>query len=616
MRGCCVIVAMSGVAGTVCAQLDEPFPTVFELSSLDGTNGFAIKGIDPDDRSGWSVSSAGDVNADGIDDIVIGAPRAAPGGRVIAGETYVVFGRDTAAASGFPASVDLAMLDGTTGFVINGVDGRVDGLTAGDFSGVSVSSAGDINGDGIDDLVIGAVVEQSFGIGPGETYVVFGRDTGAAGGFPASLDLATLDGSNGFQINGDQPLDRSGWAVSAAGDINGDGIGDLVIGAFGAFGGAFFDTGERYIVFGRDTAAAGNFPPVLALAGLNGTDGFVLHGIDIGDRSGRAVASAGDVNGDGIDDLLIGAPTAAPGGRTTAGQSYVFFGRETAVSGSFAAVEDLGSLDGVDGFAINGVDPGDWSGISVSSAGDVNADGVVDLLIGAAFADIGGQELVGRTYVVFGRDASATGGFPAAVELSSLDGTNGYVINGISGGSFDGDRSGFSVSSAGDVNNDGTADLLIGAVAASPNGEFEAGESYVIFGGALVGASGVLELSSLDGENGFVLSGIDAGDNSGFSVSSAGDVNADGVTDLLIGAREADPNGDSDAGESYVVFGRDVPPPCVADTNGDGVLAPNDFNAWILAFNTQSPACDQNGDGVCGQNDFNAWVLNSNAGCP
>ena len=123
--------------------------------------------------------------------------------------------------------------------------------------------------------------------------------------------------------------------------------------------------------------------------------------------------------------------------------------------------------------------------------------------------------------------------FPAQFELSDLDGTNGFVLNGI--GAFD--FSGRSVSSAGDVNGDGIDDLIIGAFGADPNGE-NSGESYVVFGGAGVGGTGIIELSALDGTNGFVLNGIDAGDFSGRSVSSAGDVNGDGVDDLIIGARK------------------------------------------------------------------------------
>jgi hypothetical protein len=255
----------------------------------------------------------------------------------------VVFGRDTAQDGNFPAVLPLASLlpagggDGSAGFVLHGID-------ASDYSGSSVSAAGDVNGDGIGDLIVGAYQgDPGARSGAGESYVVFGRDTAQVGNFPAALPLASLlpanggDGSAGFVLNGIGEDDRSGSSVSAAGDVNGDGIGDLIIGANYADGGSRSNAGESYVVFGRNTAQAGNFPAVFPLANLlpaaggDASAGFVLNGIDAFDSSGRSVSAAGDTNGDGIGDLIVGASNGDPGGRNAAGESYVVFGRSAAL---------------------------------------------------------------------------------------------------------------------------------------------------------------------------------------------------------------------------------------------------------------------------------------------
>ena len=506
----------------------------FNLSDLTGSNGFTINGVAPFDTSGYSVSDAGDINNDGIGDIIIGAPGftgADPNATTTPGTSYVVFGSQ----AGFPANFELSTLNGTNGFALNGV-------AADDLTGLSVSGAGDVNGDGKDDLIIGAIAADPNGLeNAGSSYVFFGSNNG----FAPSIDLATLNGINGFTINGIGAGDQLGSSVSGAGDVNGDGFADLSIGAPYADPNGLENAGQSYVVYGSNKG----FATSLNVSDLDGNNGFTINPIAAGDELGGSVSAAGDVNGDGKDDLIIGAFGADPNGLENAGQSYVVFG----LTGGLAPSLNVSDLDGTNGFAIDGIAEKDYSS-RVSAAGDVNGDGIDDLIIGAFGADPNGK-YAGTSYVVFGSPEA----FPASFKPSGLDGTNGFAINGIA----ENDLSGFRVSSAGDFNGDGIDDLIIGA----PGADTVAGQSYIVFG-SKEGFSASINLSSLDGINGSVLNGVNPNDYSGNSVSGAGDINGDGVDDLIIGASYADPNGKTNSGSSYVVFGK-VP---TLGTEGKDVL--------------------------------------------
>ncbi|MCK6501885.1 hypothetical protein L6R53_00530 [Myxococcota bacterium] len=435
-----------------------------------------------------------------------------------------------------------------------GVSATFYGEEAGDRAGGAVGAGGDLDGDGLNDVVIGAswhngtLLEDVVAVGA--AYVAYGPITG-------TYNLSTAEG----KIEGAADQDRLGSSVSIIGDVDDDGYDDVLIGAFGvdtggyAGGASYLFNGPIADVISADSATA------------------TLVGELANDRSGSAVAG-GDFDGDNRADFLIGAYE-NDGLASSAGAVYLVYGPATGtIDLSFADARILGAM------------AGDWAGFSVANAGDVNGDGEDDILIGAPFAHPD-EAYVGAAYVVYG---------PPDDGDSSLEDAD-RVYTGINPG----DRAGYSVAGAGDINNDGRSDILVGA----PNndsGAEESGAAYLVSGNAS-SATLTAALATFVGE--------DADDHVGSAVDGAGDVDGDGRLDVLIGA-DRDDYADSDAGGAYVVMGPISGAFDLSESEGKVIgEAADDYVGSSLAG-----AGDMNGDGfddfVIGApgNDF----LGDNAG--
>jgi hypothetical protein len=416
---------------------------------LSATNSFAISsktlitmtGASAGDWLGVTVASAGDVNGDGYPDVIVGAPYSNGTGRA-----YVFFGGPAA--------------DGVADLTLTGA-------SSGDFFGISVASAGDVNGDGYADVIVGA--ENA---GAGRAYVYYGGP-----GADAVADLTLVGATSG---------DHFGHSVSSAGDVNGDGHADVIVGAEFASG-----TGRAYVYYGGP--------------GADSVADVTLTGAAADDRFASSVGSVGDVNGDGSADVIVGAKFNDAGG-LDAGRAYIFYGGP--------------GIDAVPDLTLTGASAGANFGYSVASAGDVNGDGHPDIIVGAP-SDGG----TGRAYIYYGGAA--------------LDAIADVTLTGFETGGF----FGVSVSSAGDMDADGYGDVLVGADLSDGNTGTDSGRAYVYFGGV-----------SADTTPDLTLAGAAAHDLFGVSVSSAGDINGDGHSDVIVGAYQNDADGNAiDAGRAYVI---------------------------------------------------------------
>jgi len=412
---------------------------------------------------GDSVAAAGDVNGDGYDDLIVGAPSF-DNGQDLEGRAFAYYGSASgpSATPSWTAESDQALA----------------------FFG-SVAGAGDVNGDGYDDVIVGAFVYDNGQTDEGRAFAYYGSAAG-------------LSAIPNWTVEPDRRAAFFGWSVAGVGDVNGDGYGDVIVGAWGYDNGEF-DEGRAFAYYG-------------SVAGLSATPNWTAESDQAFAQFGKSVAGAGDVDGDGYGDVIVGADV-YNNGQMRQGKAFAYYG----------------SAEGLSAIANWTAEPNQERtnfARSVAGAGDVNGDGYDDVIVGDDNYDHG-QVDEGR---MFGYQGSGAGLSPTPNWSAESDQPRTEF--------------GFSAAGAGDMNGDGYDDVIVGAYEYD-NGQIDEGRAFS-YCGSLTGLSRRACARSESNQADALF---------GYSVAGGGDVNGDGYDDLIVGATGYD-NGQDAEGRAYAYFGR------------------------------------------------------------
>jgi len=447
--------------------------------------------------------------------------------------------------------IDLTTLTSSTGRLVRG---------SATCSGASVGFLSDINGDGFADTIVG---------GCGSAFHVL---FGTGGASHKTVHLQTMSLSSGFSI-ADLSNSQSPVVFSALGDINSDGFGDYIAGITSKDNSA----GAAYVIYGTSKSQADNIDLSVVRRVAS-----KIHGAVAGDLCGYSVASAGDTDGDGHAESIIGAPGSSPYGRAAAGAAFVVYSKNYNTQNIRSGDMYLSEMGREQGFRVAGAVANQRLGEVVRHAGDINGDGIADFIV----SSLGQQDSPGAArnpvhiYVVYGRAVlrddldlallSPSDGFRIVVpaELVSIDAS-------------------ISIASTGDINDDGFGDIVIGGVTAQT--------SWVLFGS---NSSDNVDVSALTPSQGFVLKA--AARRLGISLDGVGDFNGDGISDIVIGAPK-DVHCSSVDASAFIVFGRqsgfmDMDLDNMAQNHGIRIFMSR-RKALLLGVAVSS-AGDVNGDGL------------------